>query len=69
MVGGFEFPADAIEALQEESVMIGFSKLSPEGWSIKAVCRDSHHARQTMSRLRELLYQAIGRMPPTLGRF
>ena len=69
VVGGFEFPTDAIEALQDESVMIGFSKLAAEGWNIKAVCRDSHHARQTMARLREIIYQAMGRVPPALGRF
>lgn len=69
VAGSFEFPADAIDALHSDSVKVGFSRLAHEGWSIKAACVDSHHARQTMAALRRILYQAMGRAQPSLGRF
>ena len=69
VIGDFAFPAEEIDALQGEDAMIGFSPLSRRGWSIKALCRDSHKARQTLKTLRAILYKALGRAMPALGRF
>jgi urease accessory protein len=69
VIGTFSFPQDEIEALGSDDVYIGAGPLVAGGWTIKAICRDSLHARKTLSSLRTILYQAMKKDAPTLGRF
>jgi urease accessory protein len=69
VVGDLPFPQDAIEALGGEHVYLGCGRLSQGGWTIKAVCADSLSTRRTMQALRSILYDALGRKAPNLGRF
>lgn len=62
-------PIDAVHALAGQEVYIGCGPLPAGGWTIKAICQDALAARRTMTQLRVLLYQALGRTPATLGRF
>jgi urease accessory protein len=65
-----EFPRTEVDALTSEDVYIGCGPLAVGGgWTIKAVCKDAVSSRRTMKRLREMLYEAMGRPAPTLGRF
>ncbi|RYD46483.1 MAG: hypothetical protein EOP85_07340 [Verrucomicrobiaceae bacterium] len=62
------WPADALDALNDGNVYIGHGPL-PEGvFVIRALCRDSLSARGLLEKLRPLLYQAAGMKPPALGR-
>jgi urease accessory protein len=69
VVGDFPFPQDAIEGLGNDAVYLGCGPLCTGGWTIKALCLDSVHARRTMVALREVLYLSMGRERPHLGRF
>ena len=65
-----EFPHAKVDSLTGVDVYAGCGPLAVGGgWTIKAVCRDALAARRTMKSLRELLYDAMGTAPPTLGRF
>jgi urease accessory protein len=69
VLGDFDFPEEAVEALGSESVYLGCGRLSAAGWVIKAVCSDALQTRNAMAALRGVLYQAMGRAAPSLGRF
>lgn len=67
--GDFEFPVEAIEALQTPSCHLGWSALAGGGWSIKALCEDALTTRKLMANLRQTLHRAMGRTPASLGRY
>ncbi len=69
VMGDIAIPRDAIHALRSDSVYPGCGPLTAGGWSIKVICRDALSARSTMQTIRALLYAAMGRVPPRLGRF
>lgn len=69
IIGDFVFPVEEVEALGSESVYLGWSRLTAGGWSIKVLCADSLPTRQTLTQLRTILYRAMGRAVPTLGRY
>ena len=63
------FPVEAVEALESEGVYLGWSALVNGGWTIKALGGDALTTRKLLGRLREVLYAAMQRSPPRLGRF
>lgn len=69
VMGAETLPVEALEALNTTEVYIGYGPLSTGGFAIKALCHDSLSARRTMLRLREVLYTAMGRPMPSLGRY
>lgn len=69
VVGDFAFPHDEIQSLGNDSVYIGCGPLCTGGWTVKALCADSVHARRIVASLRTMLYRAMNRPMPHLGRF
>lgn len=69
IIGDFIFPVEEVETLTSDSVYLGWSPLTLGGWSIKALCADSLSVRQTLGQLRKILYQAMQRAVPSLGRY
>ena len=63
------FPRDAIEALNNETTYLGWSPLPKAGHVIKALCADSLSTRALLGQLRTILYWALARPMPALGRF
>jgi urease accessory protein len=70
---GCPFPVAEVEALGADvsSVFLGCAPLTGPGggWTVKAICRDSLAARALLKGLRRVLYAALGRPAPTLGRY
>jgi urease accessory protein len=64
-----DLPVEAIEALGGEGIYLGWSALGHGGWTIKALVADALTTRRLLGRLREVLYAAMDRQPPRLGRF
>jgi len=61
--------ARAVSALGDDrSVRIAASKLCSGGWSIRLLAADSLILRQSISRLRQLIYQRFGRRMPDARR-
>ncbi len=58
----------AVECLNSSQIYLGHGPLSEGGWIIKALCADSLSARHTLQSLRSLVYQALQRPMPNLGR-
>ncbi|MES2594639.1 MAG: urease accessory protein UreD [Verrucomicrobiota bacterium] len=68
-LGELTFPITEIESLNSPEVYLGHSPLNAGcGYTIKALCQDSLSARRTLRELRRILYAAMDRPPPTLGR-
>ena len=63
------FPMEAVEALQGGDIYLGWSALAHGGWTLKALCADALTTRKLLSSLRGVLYDAMSRTPPRLGRF
>ena len=63
------FPQAVIEALNNDTTYLGWSALPAGGHTIKALCADSLSARKLLGALREILYAALAKPMPTLGRF
>ncbi|MDB6072196.1 MAG: Urease accessory protein UreD, partial [Verrucomicrobiales bacterium] len=65
------FPVEAVEALEQADggIYLGWTALCRGGWSIKILGADALTTRRTLSRLRRILYAAMERVPPALGRF
>jgi urease accessory protein len=59
-----DFARAVSELSDPDSVKIAASKLSSGGWSIRLLAADSLALRQTISRLRDLIYQRLGRKTP-----
>jgi urease accessory protein len=57
-----------VESLNNGKVYLGQSALFEGGWIIKALCADSLSARHTLQSLRALVYHALQRPLPSLGR-
>lgn len=57
-----------VESLNSPQVYLGHGPLSEGGWTIKALCADSLSARHTLQSLRALVYQALQKPLPSLGR-
>jgi len=68
LLGAPTLPVMEIESLNSPEVYLGHSALTSGGYTIKALCQDSLSARHTLQRLRHILYNAMGRPLPTLGR-
>ncbi len=58
-----------VESLNSAQVYLGHGPLTHRGWTIKALCADSLSARHTLQRLRTLVYQALQKPMPSLGRY
>jgi len=69
IIGTVPVPQEAIEALDQPDVALGCGRLATGGWTIKAVCRDGLVARRTLGRLRGMIYDALGQVPPSLRRW
>ena len=63
------FPEAEVSALNDDTTYLGWSPLRHSGWSIKALCADSLSTRKLLGKLRGILYKALGRGMPSLGRF
>lgn len=69
VLGLESLPLDEIEALQSEKVYLGCGPLIAGGHAIKCVCDGALAARRTLRELRRLIYGAMRRPMPHLGRF
>ena len=69
LLGDFIFPTAAIEALQTEDLYLGHGPLARGGWTIKALCKDGLTTRKLMKTIRAVVYAALDKPLPTLGRF
>ena len=69
VMGLDSFPQEAVETLGSAEVYIGAGPLCAGGWTIKALCRGALDARRIMKELRRLIYEAMGKSAPSLGRF
>jgi len=65
---GTHWPADALDALNDEDVYLGHGPLPDGIFVIRAICRDSLGARRLLEKLRPLLYSSAGEKSPQLGR-
>jgi urease accessory protein len=63
-----EWPDAQLDSLHGDDVRLGHGPLEGGVRVIRALCRDSIAARSLAAALRQLLYQAAGRIPPALGR-
>lgn len=68
LLGAQTLPLMEIESLNSSEVYLGQSALISGGHTIKALCQDSLSARRTLQRLRHILYAAMTRPVPALGR-
>ncbi len=68
-LGEMAFPVAEIEALNSPEVYLGHGPLCSGGFTIKALCQDSLSARRTLQQLRSILYAALQRPMPSLGRY
>ena len=68
LLGAPSLPMMEIESLNSPEVYLGQSALVSGGHAIKALCQDSLSARRTLGRLRHILYAAMTRPVPALGR-
>ncbi len=62
------WPDEALDALNDENTSLGHGPLDGGIRVIRALCRDSLAARALAGKLRTLLYEASGIVPPGLGR-
>ncbi len=70
VIGSFEFPNAQVAALGGEAVTIGSGPLcQPNCFVIKVLCADALATRRTLASLRSILYEAMNRAAPTLGRY
>ncbi|MEI7911475.1 MAG: urease accessory protein UreD [Verrucomicrobiota bacterium] len=63
-----QWPADPLDALSNDDVLLGHGPLQCGVHVIRALCRDSLTARGLLEKLRHLLYAGAGQQPPNLGR-
>lgn len=68
ILGDLDLPVEEIDALNSAEVYLGHSPLCAGGHTIKALCQDSLSARHTLRQLRHILYAAMDRPAPMLGR-
>lgn len=69
ILGVRALPIEALEALNSSEVYLGHGPLAAGGFTIKALCQDSLSARRTLQQLRTILYSALSRQVPNLGRY
>jgi urease accessory protein len=62
------WPDSQLDALNDDAVSLGHGPLEGGVMVIRALCGDSLAARSLARSLRQLLYQAAGRVAPSLGR-
>jgi urease accessory protein len=62
------WPAEILDALNDENVYLGHGPLSGGVHVIRALCQDSLSARRLLESLRLTLYAAAEIKPPALGR-
>lgn len=67
-IGPDHWPAAELDALGSERVYIGHGPLEKEVRMVRAICADSLSARALMGSVRDLLYAALKRPMPRLGR-
>lgn len=68
LLGSSALPIPEIESLNSPQVYLGHSPISSGGHTIKALCQGSLSARHALRRLRHVLYTAMDRPLPALGR-
>jgi urease accessory protein len=68
-VSQLPLPVEAVEALNGEGIYLGWSPLAHGAWTIKTLCADALTTRKLLTQLRRILYAAMDRVPPALGRF
>lgn len=59
---------EALSALHTDDAWVGVSRLAVRGWSVRLLCRDSHHLRRTVRSMLAILEAPIPALPG-LGRF
>jgi urease accessory protein len=69
VLGGVRLDPAALDALHGGEVTLGHGPLPGAAYVIRAICADSLVARRTLALLRELVWQAWDRPPPSTGRF
>jgi urease accessory protein len=62
------WPDEQLDALNNDVTSLGHGPLEGGVKVVRALCADSIAARALASALRQVLYQAAGRIPPALGR-
>jgi urease accessory protein len=62
------WPDAQLDALNDDMTSLGHGPLEGGAMVVRALCGDSIAARALARALRQLLYQAAGRIPPALGR-
>lgn len=62
------WPAEALDALNGDTLRLGHGPLAGGVHVVRALCRDSLSARRLMGELRCLFYTSAGKTPPHLGR-
>ena len=67
VIGDIAFPSSAVEALQNDDLYLGHTRMVAGGWSIKALCRDGLTTRRLMKQLRQILHEQFGERTPFLG--
>ena len=61
---------DAIHKMQSENLLVGVTSMHRNaGWVIKVLAGDPYEFRKAMNRIRELLYEAVGRLPTNFRRY
>ncbi len=63
-----QWPAEALEALTSDDVILGHGPLQGGVHVIRALCRDSLTTRRLFVALRQWIYVSVGESPPNLGR-
>lgn len=59
---------EALSALHTDDAWVGVSRLAVCGWSVRLLCRDSHHLRRTIRSMLSILENSIPALRG-LGRF
>jgi urease accessory protein len=65
---GADFAEAVAQTGRELAVQVGASRLNAHGWSIRLLAGDSVSLREAIRRLRELVYQRLGRPLPDARR-
>jgi hypothetical protein len=61
---------DAIHNMQSENLLVGVTSMHRKaGWIITVLAGDPYEFRKAMKRIRELLYETVGRLPTNFRRY
>ena len=61
---------DAIHNMQSENLLVGVTSMHRKaGWVIKVLAGDPYEFRKAMKKIRELLYESVGRISTNFRRY